>query len=67
LRFVQAGDLAAARQLDSSLSEASNGVHLYAERLRDYQAAHLAQGPRKPLSNGHDRAAEREERWYPLR
>jgi hypothetical protein len=66
LRAVQDGDLATARQLDSALTEASDGVHLYAERLRDHQIAHLAHGGRKP-PDGHDRAAGRETRWYPLR
>jgi len=40
LRAVQAGDLGTARQLDGSLSEASNGVRIFTQRLRDHEAAH---------------------------
>ena len=66
LRAVQDGDLAKARQLDGARLEASNGVHLYAERLRDHRVAHFRNGGRK-LPDGHNRAAEREKRWYPVR
>jgi hypothetical protein len=57
LRAVQADDLATARQLDGRLSEASNGVRLYAERLRDHQVAHLAHEGREGLPDGHDQAS----------
>jgi len=40
LRAVQAGDLGTARQLDGSLSEASNSVRIFTQRLRDHEAAH---------------------------
>jgi hypothetical protein len=56
LRAVQANDLATACQLDGRLCEASNGVRLYAERLRDHQVTHLAHEARKPLPDGHDQA-----------
>jgi hypothetical protein len=57
LRGVQANDLATARQLDGRLSEASNGVRLYAERLRDHQVSHLAQEAGKPVPDAHDQAS----------
>jgi hypothetical protein len=62
LRAVQADDLAAARLLDGPLSEASKGARLYAERLRDHQAAHGHHVRRSPPEN--DQAGVREERWY---
>ena len=58
LRAVQAKDLATARQLDGPLSEASNGMHLYAKMLRDHQLSHECPRLRPLLRDGHNRIVE---------
>ena len=58
LQAVQANDLATASQLGGPLFEACNGVHLYAERLREHQVSHA--DPRTEtiaMGKSYDRAA----------
>jgi hypothetical protein len=44
LRAAQGGDLAKARQLDGSLSDASNGAHATTKKLQDQKAFHRGTG-----------------------